>query len=217
MVSLVGFPTEDGGEAGRWFPDGRGLGWHHPPDIVPRNRGLADSMEHLELMEKEEHEELLCHAQVMSLLASSRLHFSTLAHLPARTCQESAQIRGASLESGAKAILLHTKTPIAGCSTPYCLAVMSASAKMDSKKMKKVLKTKSLRFATSEEVWEVTRCRPGAVPPFGSIWGIMTICEQSLLDLPHINFNAGLRTFSVLGLNTSAYVQIENPIIAQFE
>lgn len=75
---------------------------------------------------------------------------------------------------------------------------------------------KSTKFATEEEVWSLTGCRPGAVPPFGSLWGLQTFVDQSLLDQgAEINFNAGLKTHSVR-MSTDDFLQVEKPTVASF-
>ena len=93
----------------------------------------------------------------------------------------------------------------------FTLAVMSASKKFSWKLVKKVLKIKNMRFATPEEVFQVTGCRPGAVPPFGSVFGVSTIVDESLkLQGETINFNCGLRTHS-MRLKVDDYLSIEKP------
>ncbi|CAG9319023.1 unnamed protein product [Blepharisma stoltei] len=130
-------------------------------------------------------------------------------HEPVRTSEEAAAIRGTSLESGAKAMLLCT-------SGIMVLAVMSASRKLDWKLMKKIVGVREIRFATEEEVNSRTRCIPGAVPPFGSLWGIQTYMDNSLqLQGTTINFNAGLRTKSV-SMSLEDYLEVERPIVGNF-
>lgn len=94
---------------------------------------------------------------------------------------------------------------------------MSASKKFSWKLVKKLLKVKNMRFATPEEVLEVTGCLPGAVPPFGSVFGISTIVDESLrLQGDTINFNCGLRTHS-MRLKVEDYLGLEKPkLIAVF-
>jgi Ala-tRNA(Pro) deacylase len=93
----------------------------------------------------------------------------------------------------------------------FTLAVMSASKKFSWKLVKKVLKIKNMRFATPEEVFQVTGCRPGAVPPFGSVFGVSTIVDESLkLQGETINFNCGLRTHS-MRLKVDDYLSLEKP------
>ena len=84
-------------------------------------------------------------------------------------------MRGVSLDSGAKAMLLRDNSSKTGIEAPgllFTLAVMSASKRFSWKLVKKVMKIKNMRFATPEEVYQVTGCLPGAVPPFGSVFGI---------------------------------------------
>lgn len=130
-------------------------------------------------------------------------------HEPVRTSEEAAKVRGSTLESGAKAMLLSDGVKL-------ILAVMSASRKLDSKKFKKIISSKSLKFASEEEVLSATRCIPGAVPPFGSIFGLSTYMDLSLRTQgDSINFNAGLRTKSVTML-LEDYITVENPVICEF-
>lgn len=86
-------------------------------------------------------------------------------HEPVRTSEEAAAIRNVSLASGAKAIIMST-------GKGFVLGVMSASRKLNSNPFKKLIGSKSTKFATEEEVWELTKCLPGAVPPFGGIFNI---------------------------------------------
>lgn len=59
----------------------------------------------------------------------------------------------------------------------------------------------------------VTGCISGAVPPFGSIFGLRTFADASLQSQgPTINFNAGLRTFSV-SMATEDYMAVEKPTV----
>ena len=93
----------------------------------------------------------------------------------------------------------------------FYLAVMSASKKFSWKLIKKLLMIKNMRFATTEEVFSVTGCFPGAVAPFGSIYGIPTLVDASLTAQGDtINFNCGLRTHS-MKLKVQDYLETEKP------
>ncbi len=75
-------------------------------------------------------------------------------------------------------------------------------------------------MASANDVWEVTGCVPGAVPPFGSLWrakGVArTVADRSLLEQgPTINFNAGLRTESV-GMQVEDWIKVEDPRVEDF-
>ena len=130
---------------------------------------------------------------------------------PTPTSEDSARVRGATLASGAKAMLLSTKP-----NDELVLAVISAASKMDSKAFKKVGGFKSTRFADAKEVAAVTGCVSGAVPPFGSLFGLRTYVDQSLLQQgAEVNFNAGLRTFSVK-MMADDFIAIEQPTVCKF-
>lgn len=70
--------------------------------------------------------------KLVALLDARRATYDCCTHSPVRTSEEAAQIRGAPLASGAKAMLLCVKP-----GDTFVLCVISASQKMDSKLMKK--------------------------------------------------------------------------------
>ena len=157
-------------------------------------------------------------AKIIQLLDRHKATYKTLIHPPTRTSQESADVRGVPLSSGAKAMLLRGKKNALQGGNTFCLAVLSASSKADLKRLKTVLGVKELSMATELEVKNVTGCVPGAVPPFGSLFeSVITIADNSLQKQgPCLNFNAGLRTQSVIGLSTKEYYEIEKPLSADF-
>jgi Ala-tRNA(Pro) deacylase len=126
-------------------------------------------------------------------------------------------VRGVSLASGAKAMFVKSGAPLPHGS-PYALAVVSAAKGVSFTKLKKILGTKNLQLAPLDDVARLTGCVPGAVPPFGSLFpGVKTWADSSLqAQGPTINFNAGLRTHSVVGLSVADYLKIEKPEIADF-
>jgi Ala-tRNA(Pro) deacylase len=69
---------------------------------------------------------------------------------------------------------------------------------------------KSLRFATKEEVEQITGLQPGAIPPFGSLFGLQTYCDPALGENATINFNAGDHAISVQ-MTFADYVKLEKP------
>ncbi len=157
-------------------------------------------------------------AKILDLLNRHRASYRTLSHAPTRTSQESADVRGVPLSSGSKAMLLRGKKNSLPGGKTFCLAVLSASSKADLKKLKQILKVKEISMATEQEVKTITGCIPGAVPPFGSLFeGVVTVADNSLKRQgSSINFNAGLRTESILGLSTQSYYEIEMPLSADF-
>jgi prolyl-tRNA editing enzyme YbaK/EbsC (Cys-tRNA(Pro) deacylase) len=149
-------------------------------------------------------------------------HLGPHEHTP--TSEDSAALRvtlgwtDVTLASGAKAMLI---TNSKNKEQPYTLAVMAADQKLDWKKMKKLLpKGKNARMASVDEAWAVTKCKPGGVPPFGSLFdapgGVKTYVDPSLqAQGENCNFNCGLRTRS-MQMKVADYLAIEKPEIASF-
>lgn len=81
--------------------------------------------------------------------------------------------------------------------TGFILAVLAADRRVDWKLLAPRVGGKGARFATDEELREVTGLRKGAVPPLGVLFGVRTIYDESLLRVETLNFNAGTHTDSI--------------------
>ena len=87
--------------------------------------------------------------KLMEVVYISLLNQKYSQHEPAKTSEEAALIRNTSIESGAKAILIKADKK-------NFLIVFSAKLKFNSKKVKKIVDAKSLRFVEINEVMEIT-------------------------------------------------------------
>ncbi len=126
------------------------------------------------------------------MLDSRGIAYRTVHHDPTHTSEESANIRGEELKVGAKAILMK-------CDNAFSLFVISAARKIDSKAIKTLLRLKSLRFATREELFDLTGLEPGAVPPFGRpILDFDLYADPSVFANERVAFNAGSLTDSII-------------------
>ncbi|KAK8791006.1 hypothetical protein WA158_005637 [Blastocystis sp. Blastoise] len=158
----------------------------------------------------EEVESTETYDKIYELLTKYEADFKVLNHRPTHTSQESAEVRGTTLESGAKAMLVHSKKT----SKTYLL-VISAAKSIDWKKVKKILG--AVELVPYDKVPEYTGCLSGGVAPFGRLLGdgFPTYMDESLEQQgDRINFN-GLRTRSI-NLLLSDYIRIERPIIVNF-
>lgn len=131
--------------------------------------------------------------------------YEVLEHPPVFTSEEAAKIRGTPLSSGAKAL-------ICMADEQFYLFVLPADRRLASKAIKKEQRWKSLRFATPEEVLELTQLRPGSIPPFGSLFSMPTWCDPRLAENPRINFNAGDHAIS-MSMTYDDYLAAESPRI----
>ena len=74
-----------------------------------------------------------------------------------------------------------------------------AARRLDSAKLKKALGVKRTRFATPEELHDLTGLVPGAVPPFGEpVLSLPLYLDASVLANDRIAFNAGSLTDSII-------------------
>jgi prolyl-tRNA editing enzyme YbaK/EbsC (Cys-tRNA(Pro) deacylase) len=115
--------------------------------------------------------------------------FRELVHEPTRTSEDSARVRGEPLHIGGKALLLKSNDR-------FVLCVIPADRKLDSKRIREVLQGK-FRFASAEELAELTGLVPGSVPPFGHpILPFPVYADSRLSENDRIAFNAGSLTCS---------------------
>lgn len=147
--------------------------------------------------------------QITDLLREHKCWFEQFEHEPVRTSEEAAALRdGYTLQQGAKAIIIRAKIPNEG--KKFVMLVMPADQQFDSAKVKLLLHSKDIRFATEEEVQEITNgVKPGGVPPFGNLFDLEVISDISLYQNEKIVFNAG-RTTST-GMKSADYKRLVHP------
>ncbi len=128
--------------------------------------------------------------KILAHLDALGVAYERLEHEPVTTSEAAAGARASRLEQGAKALLVKAKDR-------YYHLVISAAARLDNKKLRGVVGSRKLRFATPEEVFELTGCRPGAVPPFGNLFGLPVLMDDLLLAEDTVYFNCGSHTVSL--------------------
>jgi Ala-tRNA(Pro) deacylase len=141
------------------------------------------------------------------MLAEQGLPFDVLRHEPVFTSEAAAAIRGTPLASGAKAL-------VCKADERFLMIVLPADRKLSSKAVRKA-GVKSLRFASRDEVEQQTGLAPGSIPPFGSLFGIETWCDERLAEQPRINFNAGDHAISI-SMAYADYCAAEQPRLGLF-
>ncbi len=150
--------------------------------------------------------------KIVDLLNKHQVWYQTFHHKPVRTSKEAAQVRGGyTLHQGAKALVL--KVYFKNKKEEFIMLVLAGDTKIDKKLLKVKLGIKNFRFANEKEVDEITcGVLPGGIPPFGSMFGLKTYIDSSLLDNEKIVFNAGDRSFSI-GMKLADYMRIVKPVV----
>lgn len=146
--------------------------------------------------------------KIKNLIEKNNFSYEVKEHPPTRTSEEAALYRDDDIKIGAKALIVKTDKE-------FVMLVISGNRKFNSKKLKNILKTKKLRFATEEELKKISDCIPGSVPPFGNLFNIPVYLDKSIIKNEYIAFNAGLLTKSIK-MKKQDYLTLVNPKIEDF-
>ncbi|HTX20122.1 MAG TPA: YbaK/EbsC family protein [Bacteroidota bacterium] len=147
--------------------------------------------------------------KIKQWLEAEGIDFRVVHHAPTHTSEESAAARGESLAVGGKAIVIKVDEG-------FKLFVLSASLKVDSSKIKARFGAKKLRFASAEELLELTGLVPGSVPPLGPpILTLDLFVDESIVRNDSIAFNAGSLTDSII-MTTKDYLRVAKPEVFAF-
>jgi Ala-tRNA(Pro) deacylase len=135
--------------------------------------------------------------------------FREVHHAPTRTSEESALARGEELRIGGKALLIKVDAH-------FRLFVLSADRKLDSAAIRTHFQAKRTRFASPEELLQLTGLVPGSVPPFGApILPFPLYTDPSVFENQRIAFNAGSLTDSII-MDIQDYRRLAKPEIFSF-
>ena len=141
---------------------------------------------------------------IIDLLTTHGVSFRHDEHEETPTSADAARVRGEPLEIGAKALVLKVDDR-------FCLFVMSAALRVDSRRIRRVLGARRTRFATAEELLDLTGLPPGAIPPFGRpILNLPLYVDPSVFQNERMAFNAGSLTHSVV-MRTEDYRRLVDP------
>lgn len=152
--------------------------------------------------------------KIVDFLEKNHCWFEIFEHEPVRTSEEAAKVRpGYSLHQGAKALIIKAKKE--SRKEEFVMLVFPADLRFDNKKVKELLQTDDICFATKDEVCSITAgVELGGVPPFGNLFGLKVIADQKLFENEKIIFNAGDRRFSV-AMKSSEFQKIVDPVMAK--
>jgi len=142
--------------------------------------------------------------KIRNFLKSENVTFREIHHEPTYTSEDSARARGEELRVGGKALLIKT-------ADEFCLFVLPANRKLDSQSIRRTLLIRKTRFATSDELMDLTGLVPGSVPPFGEpILPFPLYLDLAIQRNDRIAFNAGSLTDSIV-MPMEDYRRIAHP------
>lgn len=141
--------------------------------------------------------------RLSAYLLSNGAAFQVSRHEAVFTSEEAARVRGTTLSSGAKALICKVDAA-------FVMFVLPADRRLAGKLVRRSAGIRDLRFATRDEVLDLTGLTPGSIPPFGSLFGFETWCDDRLANEPVINFNAGDHSISI-SMSYAEYARVEKP------
>src|SRR5207248_4475610 len=141
--------------------------------------------------------------RVPDYLAEQRVNFETLVHAPAFSAQKRAKYLRVPGRQVAKCVLLWAPGGLV-------LAVLPATRQVDTARLAHALGG-PVRVADREEVASVFRdCEWGVVPPFGTLYGLPTLLEDSLSPADMIVF-VGHTHVEAIRIRCADFERLERP------
>jgi Ala-tRNA(Pro) deacylase len=146
---------------------------------------------------------------IRDFLALRRVHFELLLHQPAACATRRAQCLHVPGRSVAKAVLVRA-------GEHFVLAVLPATHWIDLARLAACLDVPELRLATEDEIAAIfVDCERGALPPFGSAYGLQTVVDSHLAGAAEIVVEGNLR-HEGLRVRYRDFEQLEAPLRARF-
>ncbi len=146
---------------------------------------------------------------VKQYLFHSNVSYSHKTHDVAYTSQEIAEVERVPGAEFAKTVVLQADDRM-------ILAVLPADHVIDFDILKRQVGCGQLSLASERQFTEkFPSCEPGAMPPFGKLFGLPLYCDSALARQAEIEFNAGTHT-DAIRLTYPAFAKLEDPIMLSF-
>ncbi len=134
---------------------------------------------------------------IENILKDRSFWYERFLHEPVRTSEEAAKLRPEySIRQGTKSLIVKGKRPRE--EKCFFMVVVPGDKQFDKHKIKNETGYSDVRFATPDEVANITLgILPGGVPPFGNLFDLPVFADIHIFDNEKIIFNAGDRSVSI--------------------
>jgi Ala-tRNA(Pro) deacylase len=123
--------------------------------------------------------------KLKEFLGAVGVQYELITHAGAVTAQEQAEVSHASGWSVAKVVIVKERDG-------FVMAVLPACCVLDLNRLKGMIGHGDLRLASVEGIGRaIPDCVPGAIPPFGRLFGLRSFIDRSLLNAGEITMPAG--------------------------
>jgi Ala-tRNA(Pro) deacylase len=145
---------------------------------------------------------------VRKFLDGHGVPYEALPHRPAYDAQRLAQAVDETGYHVAKTVLLKGDSD-------HLLAVLPATHRVDLADVTQRLRVDRLELASEEEVVErFPDCETGAVPPFGSRYGMTTLVDEALSEQEEIVFEGNTHE-EAIRMRFADYFELEKPVVTR--
>ena len=142
-------------------------------------------------------------------LMDQRIAFERVHHEPTFTANRMAECLHISGKEVAKSVLLRGPHG-------YMLAVLPSTHRIDLERMKRELDDEDVEMASEQEIEQLfPDCETGALPPFGSLYHLPTIVDDSLTQDERIVFDAQCHD-EAIRMTFRDFQFLEHPRIGHF-
>jgi Ala-tRNA(Pro) deacylase len=144
-----------------------------------------------------------------NLLLEKGARYRVIIHHGAVTAQEQARESRTSGWKVAKVLIVKERDG-------YVMAVLPAACVLDLNRLKGLIGHGEARLADMEEIRSVIPdCVPGAIPPFGEMFGLRTFVDRALLNTGEITMPAG-DLATAIRMRSSEFRRIADPRVGDF-
>ncbi len=147
--------------------------------------------------------------KVKEFLDANNIKYMTISHSLAYTAQEIAATSHIPGQELAKTVILKLDDY-------FAMAVLPASHQVDLKAVKETTRTNAVRLATEAEFMNLfPDCEVGAMPPFGNLYDMPVLVDESLTQDEEIAFNACTHK-QLIRLAYDDFAYLVRPTVAKF-
>jgi Ala-tRNA(Pro) deacylase len=142
-------------------------------------------------------------------LDKHNIKYVAISHSPAYTAQGIAALTHIPGKELAKTVIIKLDGKLV-------MAVLPASFHVDLELLKKATRAKTVELASEDEFKDqFPECETGAMPPFGNVYGIDVLADESLARDREIAFNAGSHR-ELIRLGWEDFEKLVEPRIIKF-
>ncbi len=144
--------------------------------------------------------------KLKQMLDQHNIKYISINHSPAYTARETAASTFVPRREFAK-------TVIVDLDGEEVMAVVSASRHVDLAALRELAAADSARLAGEDEFKaRFPDCEPGAMPPFGSLYGMRIYVDTMVTEVDDLCFNAGSHE-QILRMECADYLELEKPVV----